>query len=186
MKEVLYIYPIISTFVKRDQEIIRSEYVLKSFEFYADSKWALLLGFVKQFFFFLRQSRSAKVVVCQFAGFHSLLPVLLSKINGRKVLIITGGTDCVSFPSIDYGNYRGGPLKWATTYSLRSCHQISSIHEALQYSENTFYIHKEEAIQGYKHFIPGIKTPDEIIYNGYDDVAWHRDPSVERTEIIFL
>jgi len=186
MKRIAYIYPIISTFVKRDQEIIRTEYELNAFEFYVNSKWSLFVLFLKQFFFLLRNKKHTNVVVCQFAGFHSIMPVMLSKITRYKVLIITGGTDCVSFPSINYGNYRGGILKWVTSYSLKNCTQISSIHEALIYVENTFYIRKEESIQGYKHHIPGIKTPDEVIYNGYDGEIWYRNLKITRNEIIFL
>jgi len=186
MKKVIYIYPIISTFVSRDQEIIKSEYILKAFEFYADSKWTLFRMFIKQFFFLVKQDKSSSVIVCQFAGFHSVLPVWFSKISGKKILIITGGTDCVSFPSINYGNYRGGPLKNATVYSLKNATRISSIHEALLFSKNTFFIREEESLQGYKHYIPDIKTPDEIIYNGYDGERWYRDQSVLRDEIIFL
>jgi glycosyltransferase involved in cell wall biosynthesis len=54
------------------------------------------------------------------------------------------------------------------------------------YSENTFYINQEESIQGYKKHIPDIKTPDTIIYNGYDGNDWYKDEIIEREELMFM
>ena len=33
------------------------------------------------------------------------LPILFSKIFFKKSIVVAGGTDCVSFPSIGYGNF---------------------------------------------------------------------------------
>lgn len=128
----------------------------------------------------------SKVIVCQFAGFHTVLPVLFTKLFNVKTIIITGGTDCVSFPSINYGNYRGGALKWVTTFTLKNCSKISSIHEALIYSKNTYFIDEKESLQGYKHHIKNIKTTDEVIYNGYSGEIWYRDLNIQRGEKTYL
>jgi len=186
MKQVTYIFPNVSTFTTRDKEIIQSSYKLVEFEFYADSKLKLIKLLLQQLLFLLKNRKRTNIILCQFAGFHSFLPVLFTKLFNTKTIIITGGTDCVSFPSINYGNYRNPLLKFVTSFSLKNCTTISSIHEALMYSENTFFINPEEAIQGYKKHIPNIKTPDTIIYNGYDGNEWHRDNRIERNDLVFL
>jgi len=106
-----------------------------------------------------------------FGGYHTYFPSVLAKLFGKKCLIIVGGTDCVSFPSLEYGNFKGGMLAKFTKWSYKHCTMILPVHKNLMgydysYSDSDF---KQ---QGIKFFIPNLKTPFEEINYGYDSEKW--------------
>lgn len=114
---------------------------------------------------------SSRMVVCQFAGYHSFLPVLFSKLFGKPSLIISGGTDCVSFPSIRYGNFHKKLMGFFTGYSFQWASHIAPVHGSLMLCDYT-YQDADFPKQGLLFFRPQIKTPFTVIANGYDSVKW--------------
>ncbi len=156
-----------SSFVKKDLEILRTEFDVIDYTFKSKKNIFILLELIKQAFLSLYYVFSCKVVICQFSGYHSLIPLTIFKIFGKKKIIIAGGTDCVSFPSIRYGNFQKKYLKWFTEKSFQLVDIISPVDETLikytySYQENDF---KE---QGYRAHVKTIKAIDKVIYNGYD------------------
>ncbi|MEW6470509.1 MAG: glycosyltransferase family 4 protein, partial [Bacteroidota bacterium] len=117
--------------------------------------------------------RSSDIVVCQFAGYHSFFPVLLSRWFGKPSLIVAGGTDCVSFPSIRYGNFNKKYLSWFTRWSFMNATHITPVHESLVFSEYVYH-DNDHKFQGVKAFCPDITTPFTVIPNGYDSGRWQR------------
>lgn len=164
---MLYVHPRTSSFVRKDLAIFEEEYAVKRFEFVPESKWYLPFVFLNQLIFLLKYGWQSKIIVIQFAGFHSVLPVMLGKWVKRPVLLITGGTDCVKFPHISYGNFNRRFLAVATAYSLRNANAISSVHESLQYQAYG-YDGRAPKYQGYKHWANPVAVVDHVIYNGYD------------------
>lgn len=114
-----------------------------------------------------------KLIVIQFAGFHSFLPVLFGKWFGWQTLLIVAGTDCVSFPSISYGNFNRKLLRKFTKWSEKLAKHISPKHQSLILSEYT-YTSDDYRTQGIKKFIPELKTPYTVITNGYDSSIFDR------------
>ena len=172
-KKVIYIYFALSTFVKKDIDILSSRYKIKTFDFYvnASAKWKILVRFIQQFFFLLRHGLNADLVVCQFAGYHTFLPVLLASVLGKPSLIVAGGTESVAFPSIRFGNFQRKYLRFFTKWSLKHSTHISPKHESLWWCPYT-YTTDDYSEQGIKFFIPKIKTPHTVIYNGYDGTVF--------------
>ena len=168
-QKVIYFYVGLSTFVKKDIDILASKYTVSVFDFYvaADAKWKILFRFMHQLLFLLRHAVSFRLVVCQFAGYHSLLPILFAKIFRRPSLIVAGGTECMAFPSIGFGNFQRPYLRSFTRWSLKHCTHIAPKHETLWYCTYT-YTNDDYPAQGIRYFIPGIQTPHTVIYNGYD------------------
>src|ERR1051326_1689986 len=111
---ILYFYTTWSPFVDNDTDSLKSKYNVKSFLFEPKRKINILYSLISQLFFLLANVTGSKLIVVMFAGHHSLLPALVGKIFGKPCLIISGGTDCVSFPSINYGNFKGGLIKITT------------------------------------------------------------------------
>jgi len=102
-----------------------------------------------------------------FAGYWSVIPVWISRVFGRKSLLIVGGTDCVSFPEFNYGSLRKPLISKAIRYSLNNCTTILPVGKELVGYDYTYFDAAQKK-QGYKSFFPEVKTPVRIIYNGYE------------------
>lgn len=168
---LLYFYFTRTSFVSKDIDILRSAFDVSEFSYPATGKDILVYLF-RQFFFLLRRSRKADILVCQFVGHHSVLPVFFGRLLGKPVLLIPGGTDCVSFPSIRYGQFAKGLLSRTTCYSYRKATHIAPVHEALIRSKYT-YTDDDFPEQGYAVFCKDVKTPATPVYNGYESDKFH-------------
>lgn len=168
---LLYFYTGPSTFVSKDLAILQKNYRIKTFLFTPSHKLWTPITLVKQLFFILGNVLNSRVFIAQFGGYHSFLPALFSKIFNVKSLIIAGGTDCVAFPKLNYGNLRPQLLGWFTKTSYRLTNHIAPVDESLVYQDYP-YIHPlaKKGKQGILAFIPNLKTPITVIHNGYDQL----------------
>jgi glycosyltransferase involved in cell wall biosynthesis len=137
--------------------------------FAAREKWKTPLLFFLQILFILQQGAFSKknIIMVQFAGYHSFVPCLWAKIFGLKSIIIVGGTDCVSFPSLGYGHFHKKMLARFTRWSYQLCNVVSAVHESLFYREDHYYLEKESK-QGILHFFPKARFRKNVIFNGFD------------------
>lgn len=101
-KQLIYIHVGLSSFVKKDIEILSDDFKLVVFYFDFKSKRKLPFVFLKQLLFILRKIGGSNGMITQFGVYKSYTPSVLGKILGKKNIIIMGGTDSVSFPSIQY------------------------------------------------------------------------------------
>jgi glycosyltransferase involved in cell wall biosynthesis len=104
---------------------------------------------------------------------------LFARLTGKKSLIIAGGTDCVGFPGIGYGNFNRPFLRSFTKWSYLLCTAVAPKHESLWHSSYS-YDRKEPESQGIKAFIPNLEKKYTVIPNGYDPTIWQSDPSQKR------
>lgn len=156
-----------SSFVLKDLDILKSQFRVYDFTFKAQNNYSIILEFIKQFFVSLYFACSCKVVVCQFSGYHSFIPLAIFKLFGKKRIIVAGGTDCVAFPSIKYGNFQKKYLKWFTKKSFQFSNYILPVDETLIQYDYT-YQPNDYKKQGYRAFIEKLNAIDKVIYNGYD------------------
>lgn len=182
---VHYTHPRPSSFVRKDLAILNSEFEVRTFEFVPRHKLWLPWVFLHQFVFLLLNARQVDIYIIQFAGYSSFLPVFLAKLLRKPSLIITGGTDCVSFPNIKYGNFAKPILGWFTAQSLRNARALSSVHESLQY-QTYDYDSDSPRIQGYVTWAGVDSSKDVVIYNGYASNVFQLLHSVERRTNTFL
>ncbi len=171
-QRIIYFYTSRSSFVENDIGILSQKFQVKEFLFRPKSKLLTPLTYTRQKLFLLFNIFSCDLMVCMFAGHHSLLPSLYGKITGKPCLIISGGTDCVAFPSIGYGNFKGGLLSTATRWSYRLAAHIAPVHKSLIGYDYT-YDDKDFIRQGIKAFIPNLKTPLTVINYGFDPDRWN-------------
>jgi glycosyltransferase involved in cell wall biosynthesis len=183
--KVLFFHTGASSFVNKDARILEELGNVRQFAFAVKSKVTTPLLFIRQFLFLVRNFYGTSIMLCQFSGYHSLLPVLAGRIAGKPVLIIAGGTDCHSFPGIGYGNFNKRLLGFFTRWSFKLCTHISPKHESLWWSEYG-YDSNEPGTQGIKAFIPSIRTPHTSVPNGYDAEVWTADPLVRRRKNSFI
>lgn len=168
---IIHTYLNDSSFIKKDSSIFSEIGELNNFEFKIKSKFHLPFSFFHQLLFILTSGWEANVFIVQFSGYHALLPVLFARMTGKKSIIISGGTDCVSFPGIGYGYFNKPILKTFTKWSYQLCHHILPKHESLWFCDY-HYDATEPSTQGIKAFSPHLKTPYTVITNGYDPEQW--------------
>ena len=79
----------------------------------------------------------------------------------------------ISFPEIGYGNYIKQPLKWATQQSIRWATKLLPVHDSLR-SFDYEYDPAGAPRQGYQHLVPRLKSPTQVVLNGYDPERWFK------------
>jgi glycosyltransferase involved in cell wall biosynthesis len=169
MKEkIIYIYPENSSFIQKDIKFLSGKYNVVTPGHTWKSKNSTPVNFLKQFLFLCRHLPSSRAVFVMFGGYWSFLPALFGKLAGKPVYIIPGGTDCVSFPSLNYGSLRKPLLKTFIRWSFGLCTKLVPVDESLIWSEYTYYEKSDYRYQGYRFFFPRIKTPSQVIHNGFD------------------
>jgi len=182
---VLYTHPKRSSFVRKDFAILNSEFEVLAFQFVHRYKFLFPLVFVRQCVYILINARRVDIFITQFAGYASFLPVFFAKLLSKPSLIITGGTDCVSFPNIKYGNFSKPVLGWFTAQSLRHATALSSVHESLQFEAYGYDADSPRA-QGYVTWAGADSSKDRVIDNGYDSEVFRLLDSVDRRVHSFL
>jgi glycosyltransferase involved in cell wall biosynthesis len=165
IRKILYIAPSKSSFVQKDLEILKEEFNVEFISFQIRYKWFLPLALFNLFTQLL--FKKYHCVICMFAGYHSSVPVFLKRIKKWKTIIIAGGTDCVSFPSINYGYFQNALIKPFLIYSFKNTDAICPVHDALVYQEYN-YNNEGLSAQGIKAFITDLKTKIKTIHNGYN------------------
>jgi glycosyltransferase involved in cell wall biosynthesis len=180
---ILYTFPVRTAFIDRDVEMISPEFELKTLEF-TQSPAKLLFYFVLQFFQLLWYLPKTTQYLCFFGGYHSVLPVWFGKVFGKRCIIQAGGTDCMNMPEINYGNFRKKWLRKATVYSFKNCSLILPVAEALVKQEYQFDP-KISSKQGLLNLIPDLKTPIQVIPNGFDTDFW-KDLGKKRNPFSFI
>jgi glycosyltransferase involved in cell wall biosynthesis len=172
-KKLLYFYTAESPFVEKDIQIFSRQFDVIPFHFNLYRKKQLVFILLRQFFFLARHILFSKVIVCQFAGLHAFLPILFAKVFSKKSIVVAGGTDCVSFPSIAYGNFSNPRNAGITRFCFKTCSLILPVHDSLVYYDYT-YQDRDYPKQGIRFFIPELKTPIRVVHNGYDKNYWSR------------
>jgi glycosyltransferase involved in cell wall biosynthesis len=171
-KNILFFYNHLSSFVKKDIDILAESYNVRPHDFLPKSKLHTPVSFIKQFFFLLIGIGSTDLVLVQFAGYHSFLPALFGWLFRIPCLIVVGGTDAHYFPGIGYGNWQKPVLRTFTKLSFRFCSHIAPKHATLMNCAYTYALDEPQQ-QGVYARIPGLQTPYTEITNGYDEIKWH-------------
>ncbi len=120
-KKILFIYTNYSTFVKTDFEILASEHEVTKYQFkpvkgLAKTAWQML----RQLFFLLFNIWKFDAVFIWFADYHSFLPVLFSKLVGKKSFVVIGGYDVVKMPKLNYGVFISKFRGFCAIFSMKN------------------------------------------------------------------
>lgn len=185
-KKIIFIYPGLYTFIQTEIKLLSDEYQLISINQGWSKKLLLPFNLLIQFFFLLFNLHKVECILISFGGYSSFLPSLLGNLFGKKVAIIVHGTDCVSFPEINYGNLRSPLLRYFTKKSYQWASIILPVSESLVYTENNYFSSSFTLKFGYTHHLQDIKTPYKIIPNGVNGNLWSRDNSIVREKNSFI
>ncbi len=186
MKEtILYIYPKNSTFAQKDISFLSKVYNVVVPNHTWNNKLFIPLNFIKQFIFLIQNVFSCRAIFIMFAGYWSLIPSVFGKMFNIPVFIILGGTDCVSFPSIQYGSLRKPLISFFIKWSLKISKVLLPVDQSLIFCKYSYYEKAENSHQGYNHFFPKILTPSKIIHNGFDP-GYFISPKITKTHNSFI
>lgn len=139
----------------------------------------VLLRLIAQFFSCFFHAFSTHLFVCQFAGTHSFIPVVIARLFGKKSVIFLGGTDCVSFPIIHYGNFYKNPQALFTRLSVKWCTHLIATNENLIDNDYT-YLPEFKCRQGLKNFVPGAEKKYTTIKFDFDPSIWKNTAAAKK------
>jgi len=171
-EKLIYIYPNLVSFTKKDIDFLSKTYTVVSIPQSWNNKTLTPITLILQTFRLLAKLHKTKAIIIMFGGYWSLIPSIYGRIFNIPVFIILGGADCVSFPSINYGSLRKPFLKLFIKWSYQLCKRLIPVDDSLIYNKYSYFepdIYKE---QGYKAFFSKIKTPHTVIHNGFDNIFW--------------
>lgn len=148
-KTILFVYRAMNTFIEKDIKILRKNYWVIVFRSTNVLKDAIKL--------LLDVCRSDLVFVW-FAGTHAFLPVLFSKIFGKKSIVIAGGYDTAKVPEIDYGVFSS----WRGVFSK------------FVYKHADRVLVVDESLKGQVLKNTGLNIADKIftVHTGFDSNKW--------------
>ena len=107
--------------------------------------------------------RRADLVFCWFASWHSLLPVLYARIQGKPSVVVVGGYDTANIPRIAYGSQRGGVRRQLSRTIIHAASHliVNSESAGLETITNTGAL--ESKITVIYHGVEPIEPPGEAI-----------------------
>jgi len=162
--QIIYVQPSHGSFIKVDEDILRSEFRVTDVCLNQDKgKLAYLVGLFKLKFSMLTNP-AAKLAIIWFADYHAFVAVFLARFLRIKSIVMIGGYDGVCYPEFGYGVYCHKLRGWCASYALRHTDLIIANHQALLSSQNLYYDpngHPEGVFQ----LIRGLTTKSEVIYN---------------------
>ena len=172
-KQIILIYPKFSTFVEKDFLSLEKKARVIKYEFHSEKQiFKFTYELVRLFLFLLKNINKTDILYSWFAGFHSLLPAIFSKVFNKKMVIITGGTDAVSIPEIEYGIfYKKNMQYFFTKSSYKLADMILPVNKSLINSVN-YYVDKKGVKVGIMHFVKNVKAKIVELPTGYDSDKW--------------
>ena len=185
---IIYIKPANSSFIRGDQQIFEKKYKVTPF-LMNQNKNNFIYGIqlFKLFFYLLFcVFRKNIIFVSWFADYHSALMAFVAKLIHKKSVIFIGGQEAVSYPELKKGVYRKKFRGICVKFALRNTTLIIANHKSLIYHENYYYNPEKPHIDGIKHYVDGLNTKTEIVFNGIDSSKFKRDLSIEKENNLIL
>ena len=184
-KTALYFCHSITSFTKIDTLILGKKFNVLTFEFRIKGALSVPFLWIKQKIFLFQNIQKSSLVFCMFAGYHTIIPVIFAKIFNKPCIIVVGGIDAVSFPSVNYGNFNKFILAKITALSFRWCSHIAPISNYLVDSEYT-YQDNDCKRQGFLFHVKHLKTPFTTVFNGFETNQWYFESNSNRIKNSFL
>ncbi len=173
-KQILFIYPHFSTFIKKDYDSLNKKASVLKYLFKPEKQLfkfaAQLLGIN---FFLIKHIRKTDIIYCWFSDYHSFFPMLFGQLFNVKTVIVAGGFDAVSIPELKYGIfYKKGVRRFFATQSFKRAKLILPVHKSLIEGVN-YYADKAGIKTGIKAYVKHIKADFFELPTGYDSSKWY-------------
>jgi glycosyltransferase involved in cell wall biosynthesis len=186
MKKILYVKHSDSTFIKIDQRILEKQYRVVPFLINQNKQgFSFLKRMLNLLFFLFWNAPGSVAMVTWFGDYHAALMVFVGKLTRTRVIIFAGGQEAICYPELKKGVYY---KKWRGTcvkFALKNAALIIPNHSSLVFHQN-FYYSPDGKKDGISHYIPGIRTPIQVIPNGIDTGRFYRDSKIPKVPASIL
>lgn len=118
-RKALFIYTHPSTFVRGDLEILSSEFDIKEYQVVNTPKKALPWSLLKLSLYLIFNIARFEIVYIWFADYHSFLPILFSRIAGKRSYLVIGGYDICRERRYKYGSFSNPLRSFAAISSIK-------------------------------------------------------------------
>ena len=111
MTNILFVHNALQRFVALDLTLLQEEYQVEEWVESSPRRlnpWAIWQAVCRH-----------DLIFGWFASWHTFLPVLFAKLQGKRSILIVGGYDVANVPTAQYGSQRGGFRKWLATVILK-------------------------------------------------------------------
>jgi glycosyltransferase involved in cell wall biosynthesis len=163
--KLIFVKPIDAPFIQWDEQFLATHFRLKIISQDGARGFRFLIFQLKLCLILLYQLPAAKGVFVWFADYHAFFPVLLARLFGKKSIVVIGGYDATSIPSLRYGTFYRPLRAILCRYAVRHADLIVPVAEAL----GRQLLRHTGSIKG--ELIP--------IPTGYDDSKWQFGASKE-------
>ncbi|MEZ5146369.1 MAG: glycosyltransferase family 4 protein [Bacteroidales bacterium] len=102
-KKILFINLVDASFIKMDERILREHFQVITFKFKYRKGWRLIPEIIREFFFVFFNISKVDIVYVWFADYHAVIPTILGRMFGKKVVTVIGGYDAANEPDLNYG-----------------------------------------------------------------------------------
>lgn len=160
-----------ASFVKGDVKILEEKYHPVHLKPRYSKGAAMFLGQLEMLFLLLWYMPRSKFVLVWFADYHSVLPLLISRILYKPSFLVIGGYDAANLPEINYGGHIHPFRRWCIG---QSCCFATKILPVSFFAKNSLERNLSFNISG--------KT--EVIYNGANLNTMRIIPSVLRRPLV--
>ncbi|MFH1008922.1 MAG: glycosyltransferase family 4 protein [Candidatus Latescibacterota bacterium] len=158
MSEILFIKTTNSSFVRKDEEFLKRNYATKVFHFKYGAFLRVFLSEIQLTLWVFRHIWHSKLLFIWFADYHSLIPILVAGVLGRKSVLVVGGYDVANMPELRYGVFVRKFRGLCAGCSLRNASFVLPVAESL--------------IQDIYENVGDVKGTIEVIQTGYDYEKW--------------
>jgi glycosyltransferase involved in cell wall biosynthesis len=174
-------------FITNDIDILKANYEVKVLNFNNRKNILILFSLLKQGLYLLFNIWKFDLIYIWFADYLSFLPVLFSKIAGKKCVICAGGYEATYIPEINMGVYTNDTISksirsYCVKFSLKNCSVIAPVDETLITNINKYIYSdtsdKKPLNDGIKNFIPDIKTKFNTVNLGYDSSYFNMSENI--------
>lgn len=153
-KKILYIKAWDVSFIKKDEEILKKNFTCLSFLYRSTKGFTGLKDMIRCLFWLLKNIKNTDCIYVWFAGIHSLIPSIIARLFGKKLIIVLGGLDVETYPPLNYG-FMLHPL---TRFSVQLTCKLADL--LLPVTEHTLRELK-------RNVKPIYSEKSQIIYNSY-------------------
>lgn len=149
---ILFIQPSRAPFVELDLAFLARRSSLRRRLFHFKPFWRQLADQIAQLVWLLGYLGRTDLLFIWFADYHSLLPTLLGRLAGKRVVIVVGGYDVARLPEYQYGAHLRPFRSFCSRLSLRLASLLLPVSAATAGELAAFQPH----------------APARIVYNGVD------------------
>jgi glycosyltransferase involved in cell wall biosynthesis len=149
---VLLVHNNYSRFVALDDAILRQQHVVR--EWHPQGRRVNLAAL-------FAEVRGCDLVFAWFASWHSLWPILVSRLLRKPAVLVVGGYDVAAMPEIGYGNQRGGMRKLVSRWAISAATNVVTV-SRFSLAEMATNMNLRKTVEVIYHGVPDVLSSDEI------------------------